>query len=94
MELGEKLHNKDILYAPDYVINAGGLIFAHALYANLGEHQAFDRIENIYQSLLDIFKQSKQNNIPTSDIADRIAKERIDFAQKKLDQGVIECVHS
>ena len=83
-----------ILYAPDYVINAGGLIFAHALYANLGEHQAFDAIENIYTCLLDIFSQSQVNNMPTSDIADNIAQNRINAAQEKLNQGVAVCAHS
>ncbi len=93
-ELGLKLHNMGILYAPDYVINAGGLIFAHALYANLGEHQAFDAIENIYTCLLDIFSQSQVNNMPTSDIADNIAQNRINAAQEKLNQGVAVCAHS
>ncbi|MBP9721576.1 MAG: amino acid dehydrogenase [Gammaproteobacteria bacterium] len=84
-EYGEQLHKKNILYAPDYVINAGGLIFAYALYANLGEDQAFKQIENIYNSLLEIFDHSKYDNIPTSDIADRIAIQRIEAAQQKLD---------
>lgn len=86
------LHERGILYAPDYVINAGGLIFAHALYANLGEHQAFDHVENIYNSLLDIFEQSSQNNMPTDDISDHIAKQKIQAAQNKLDQGVNACL--
>ena len=89
-----QLHNKGILYAPDYVINAGGLIFAHALYANLGERQAFDHIDNIYGSLLDIFKQSKKNNLPTDDISDNIAQQRIENAQNKINEGVYACAHS
>lgn len=83
-----------ILYAPDYVINAGGLIFAHALYANHGERQAFDRIENIHHCLLDIFNQSKQNNVPTSEIADTMAQLKIKAAQENIDQGVTACLHS
>lgn len=86
------LHEKGILYAPDYVINSGGLIFAHALYANLGEHQAFEQVENIYHSLLDIFKQSEKNNMPTDDISDHIAKQRIQTAQNLLNQGEDTCV--
>lgn len=93
-EHGSRLHNKGILYAPDYVINAGGLVFAHALYANLGEHQALDQIENIYHSLLDIFEQSVQNNIPTSEISDQIARKKIREAQNKVNQGVYACAVS
>lgn len=87
-EHSKTLHEKGILYAPDYVINAGGLIFAHALYANLGEHQAFERVENIYHSLLDIFEQSLQKDMPTDDISDHLAKQKIQAAQKKLDEGI------
>ena len=93
-EHGLQLHKMGILYAPDYVINAGGLIFAHALYANHGERQAFDRIENIHRCLLDIFTQSKQNNVPTSEIADTIAQLKIKAAQENIDQGVAACLHS
>lgn len=88
----QMLHERKILYAPDYVVNAGGLIFAHALYANLGEHQAFEHVENIYHSLLDIFEQSNKNNMPTDDISDHIAKQKIQAAQNKLNQGVNACV--
>ena len=94
IEHGQLLHDRGILYAPDYVINAGGLVFAHALYANLGEHQAFERIEHIYHSLLDIYEQSLHNNLPTSEISDSIAKSKIQSAQKRLDQGVYACTQS
>ncbi len=93
-EYGLQLHNQNILYAPDYVINSGGLIFAHALYAKLGEAQAFEHIESIYHSLLEIFSQSEKENIPTSDIADRLAKQKIDAAQQKIDEGVYACAQS
>lgn len=93
-EHGEQLYKKGILYAPDYVINAGGLVFAHALYANLGEHQAFNSIENIYHSLLNIFEQSHQNTMPTNEISDYIARTKIQDAQTKINQGVYACVPS
>jgi leucine dehydrogenase len=93
-EHGEYLHKHGILYAPDYLINAGGLVFAHALYANLGEHQAFECIENIYHSLLDIFQQSSQNDIPTNEISDQIAQNKIQEAQLRINQGVYACVPS
>ena len=74
---GLELHRRDILYAPDYVINAGGVIqIAH-------EGPTFDRsvvqrkIEGIYDTLSDIFRRSAAENLPTRVIADRLAERRL-----------------
>lgn len=87
-DISSLLHKKNILYTPDYVINAGGVAFAYALYANISEKIVFQQIENIYNSLLDIFEKSSQNNMPTDDISDEIAKQKIRSAQAKLDNGI------
>lgn len=74
-EHGQQLHDKGILYAPDYVINAGGLI-----QVSLGlRHTSIQEISNktwgISETLYDIFTRSKSENIPTSSIADLMAEE-------------------
>jgi leucine dehydrogenase len=74
---GRMLHEKGILYAPDYVINAGGVIQV------IDEIQGFnpDRVrmktEKIYQRLLDIFAIAKKENLLPLEAADRYAESRI-----------------
>lgn len=72
---GHTLHQKDILYAPDYVINAGGVIFASSKYFGLPESGVNDKVDAIHQSLIDIFRRSNLENRPTSEIADLMAIE-------------------
>lgn len=69
------LQEKDILYAPDYVINAGGLIYAYAEYRNFNKEFIKQKIQNIYDTLLQIFKHSK--NKPPNEIADTMAKKQL-----------------
>lgn len=75
---GEMLHLKNILYTPDYAINAGGLIFAYAQYTHASLEKAQENVSNIYYSLMNIFERSKVENSPTSWVADEIAKERLE----------------
>lgn len=75
---GHILHENKILYATDYVINAGGLIYAESLYNNRPQGEANKMVENIYHSLLTIFDRSKSENRPCSEIADKIAREKIE----------------
>lgn len=72
---GQQLHDKGILYAPDYVINSGGLIFAGGQYASTSETQMQQKINGIGTRLLEIFERSKKENRSTSSISDAIAKE-------------------
>ncbi len=74
---GKLLHEKNILYAPDYVINAGGLIYAYGQYVGLPLAELQNKVEHIYQSLLTIFERSKRENKATSEIADAMAQERL-----------------
>jgi len=71
------LHERGILYSPDFVINSGGLIYVAAVYDQVGIRQALDQVGNIYQTLTDIFIRSQEENIATSDIAESIALERL-----------------
>ncbi len=74
---GQRLHEKGILYATDYVINAGGLIFAASKYLHTPEDLVNKQIDDIGTTLLQIFNRAAQENIPTSEITDTLAKEKI-----------------
>jgi len=78
---GKALHEKGFLYSPDFVINAGGLIQAAMLYTHQNTPKAHqhiqEQIDHIYDTLSEIFERSKKENIPTEDIATKIALERL-----------------
>lgn len=74
---GKSLHEKGILYAVDYVINAGGVIFAASKYLNTNDKEVANHITGIYTISLEIFARSEKENKPTSEIADKIAEERL-----------------
>ncbi|MDX1451488.1 MAG: amino acid dehydrogenase [Oleiphilaceae bacterium] len=83
-ELGQTLHERGILYAPDYVINAGGLIYASLNYHGHDAGEIHDKVQGIYQTLDQIFGESEQDNMPPSEIADRLAQQRL---QKPLEHA-------
>jgi leucine dehydrogenase len=74
---GKMLADKGILYAPDYLINAGGLINVNSEVEGYGRDRAMELTENIYNTTLNIYKYSKENNILTYQAANKIAEERI-----------------
>ena len=77
-EDGEELHRRGILYAPDYVINAGGIInVAAEIGAPYSPERAREKTERIYEIMTRVIETSKREEIPTSLAADRLAEERI-----------------
>lgn len=74
---GKILHDKGILFAADYVINAGGLIFAASKYLHTPDSQINEQIDHIYTHLLEIFTRSAKDNLPTNEIADALAQEKL-----------------
>lgn len=74
---GQILQDSNILYAPDYIINAGGLIYAAAKYLNTAEEVVNFQIQSIGHSLSEIFKLSQLENRPTAEIADALALEKL-----------------
>lgn len=74
---GRMLHEKGILYAPDYVINGGGLIFAASKYLLTPEDQMHQQLNSIKDSLLGIFNRAKSENKPTNEVADTMAQEKL-----------------
>ena len=77
---GEALAKRGILYAPDYVINAGGLINVAAELEGYDEERASERVARIYYSVKNIIEISKRDDIPTNVAADRMALERLGHA--------------
>lgn len=74
---GDILKEKNILYAPDYVINAGGLMNVFVELEGYSPERAFDKTRQVYDSLMEVFKVAKAENIPTYQAANRIAESRI-----------------
>ncbi len=77
IQYGLAMHERGILYAPDFVINAGGVIQASALYVHGDVQKAHQQINHIYETLIEIFQRSQEENIPTVDITEKIALERL-----------------
>jgi glutamate dehydrogenase/leucine dehydrogenase len=77
---GDELYKKGILYAPDYIVNVGGLIFVSEDLESDGFHseRVQKRLDHIAETLTDIFHQAEIEHMPTHRVAERIAKERFD----------------
>ena len=79
---GELLHKRGILYAPDYVINAGGIINAGSEIGGVYyPTRARELTERIYETTEDVIKTSRVEGIPTSTAANRLAERRIKAVQ-------------
>jgi leucine dehydrogenase len=74
---GPRLHERGILYAPDYVINAGGLINVYGELEDWSVERSKRKAGDIYNTLLRIFGLAKSEGIPTETAANRVAEERI-----------------
>jgi leucine dehydrogenase len=82
---GLVLHLAGILYAPDYVINAGGIISVSHEYHGTGtEAQVTAEIGAIHTRLIEIFERARRENRPTNAVADQLARERIHAARQRL----------
>ena len=82
---GEIIKQKGILYAPDFLINAGGLINVYSELEGYNRERAMSQTENIYNTTLNIFKISAEQNIPTYVAANNMAEKRIeDIGKVKL----------
>src|SRR5690606_8859037 len=75
---GDMLHKSNILYAPDYVINAGGLINVYGELNEWTAEQARRKAGEIFDTLGQIFELAKQDGLPTYEAADRVAERRIE----------------
>jgi len=73
---GKILADKKILYAPDYVINAGGIINVSYEGASYDAERAMRHVKKIPDTLLQVFQMAETLEIPTNEAADLIAEER------------------
>lgn len=74
---GQQLKDKGILYAPDYLVNAGGLINCYSEVQGYNRERALNQAEKIYQTTLDIYALATSQNIPTYKAANQYAENRI-----------------
>ncbi len=74
---GAELQKKGILYAPDYLVNAGGIINCYWEIIGYSREAALEQAEGIYDKTLEIFEKSKSENIPTYLAANLLAEARI-----------------
>jgi leucine dehydrogenase len=79
---GQLLLDKNILFAPDYLINAGGLINCYSELTGFGKKRTMQLTENIYDATRNVIRMSKADNIPTILAANRIAENRITDIKK------------
>jgi len=74
---GQALHARGILYAPDFVLNAGGLINVYSELTGYNRETAMNMARGLYQNTTRIFEMSRTHGITTSVAAHRVAEARI-----------------
>jgi leucine dehydrogenase len=83
---GDAIHEMGIVYAPDYVINAGGVInVADELYGYNSE-RAMKKVEQVYNNVERVIEIAKRDNVPTYVAADKMAEERIEKMRRSRSQ--------
>ncbi len=80
---GKLLQEKGIIYAPDFLINAGGIINVYAELEGYDRSEIMRKTENIYNTTLEILKTAEQRKIPTHYAALQIAQQRIDDRKRE-----------
>jgi leucine dehydrogenase len=76
-EWGTALERRQILYAPDFAINAGGLINVALELQGYNRDRAYQQVRFIYNTLKTIFRIAERDGIPSWQAANRLAEERI-----------------
>ncbi len=80
--IGDELQKRGVLYAPDYAVNAGGLMNVSLEIDGYNRERAMRMMRTIYYNLGRIFEISARDNIPTYKAADHMAEERIEAIGK------------
>jgi leucine dehydrogenase len=75
---GQQLKDRGILYAPDYVINAGGVINVYGELNGWSLERSKRKAGEIYDTLDQLFELAEEEGLPTSEAADRVAERRIE----------------
>jgi leucine dehydrogenase len=86
--IGDEVEKRGILYAPDYAVNAGGVMNVSLEIDGYNRERAMRMMRTIYHNLARIYEISERDGIPTYKAADRLAEERISAIGKlKLPLG-------
>lgn len=80
---GSILRARGIAYAPDFLINAGGIINVYGELFHYAKGEAMQKTENIYNTTLEIFSFADKNNVSTYEAAMKIAQNRIEERKKE-----------
>ena len=75
---GDELEKRNIIYAPDYVINAGGLINVYGELNGWSNDRSKRKAGEIYDTLLQLFELARKEGLHTYEAADRLAERRIE----------------
>ncbi len=91
---GEALFERGILYAPDYVANAGGVINVCIGALGWERERVAAKVDGIYDTLLNIFKLAETEGIPTSRAADQLVERRLGIESGRETQNfrIVEAV--
>lgn len=73
---GEQLHESNILYIPDYVANAGGVICAAAQAGTISKDESWNKMLNIYESVTNVVTMSQEMRKPTHLVANYLAEQK------------------
>lgn len=97
-ERGDELKRRGILYAPDYVINAGGLMNVYLELEGYSKTRAERMTRGIYYNLMDVFTIAERDNISTAAAASRLVGERLGQARASSiysprDKDVLRMIH-
>ncbi len=76
--IGDELHRRGILYAPDYAVNAGGLMNVYLELEGYNPDKANHMVKGIYQNILNILRKAHAEGLPTYKAADLLAEQRIE----------------
>jgi leucine dehydrogenase len=76
-ECGNELERRGIIYAPDYAVNAGGLMNVSIEFEGYNRERAKRMMRTIYYNVSKIFQIAERDGIPSWKAADRMAEERI-----------------
>ena len=82
---GDELGERDIVYAPDFVINSGGLINVYAEVAGWTLDRSREKAERIYDQIMNVLEIARDESVPTYHAANRLAERRI--AEAKASQA-------
>lgn len=74
---GEMLHDRGIVYAPDFVINAGGLMNVYEELEGYNRERAFQKVSQLYDAIHQVLQMAQRKSQPTYRAANEVAEERI-----------------